>query len=173
MIVGLHLLGRCAGLLYLAEPERGLHLPAADRVEWNLAVVNDLPDRSNLTPEVLYKIVRGQNPLGGPSLPPQDARRYRESRKQFPTTAPVMSFKPNALGLYDLGGNVWEWCQDWFDTEQQGRVIRGAAYDNYGGVLASGWREPADLAGRETVEVKQPFAGHPRPIGFRCVVEDE
>ena len=30
----------------------------------------------------------------------------------FATTAPVMSFKPNAFGIYDLEGNVSEWCRD-------------------------------------------------------------
>ncbi|MDR1121752.1 MAG: SUMF1/EgtB/PvdO family nonheme iron enzyme, partial [Dysgonamonadaceae bacterium] len=50
---------------------------------------------------------------------------------------------PNELGIYDLSGNVWEWCYDWFgnyssssQTDPQGassgsdRVIRGGSWSN-------------------------------------------
>ena len=41
-------------------------------------------------------------------------------------TAPVKSFPPNGYGLYEMGGNVWEWCQDLYDARAYQRRLQAA-----------------------------------------------
>jgi|GEM_PF-2464281 len=80
---------------------------------------------------------------------------YREA-------APVMSYLPNKLGIYDLAGNVSEWCEDWYDATRSGRVVRGSSFeDDQKQALASSYRVPrATSTGYNN-----------SPIGFRIVME--
>ncbi|PQV63577.1 Formylglycine-generating enzyme, required for sulfatase activity, contains SUMF1/FGE domain [Abditibacterium utsteinense] len=45
----------------------------------------------------------------------------------FKNTAPARSFAPNDFGFYNMTGNVWQWCADWFRTGQT-RAIRGGSF---------------------------------------------
>ncbi len=55
---------------------------------------------------------------------------------QFYNTAPVKSFQPNSFGLYDMAGNVWEWCSDYYD-EKYYSTIDAAGVANPKGPLKS------------------------------------
>ena len=51
-----------------------------------------------------------------------------DGKDKWQYTAPVGSFKPNGYGLYDMAGNVWEWCQDWYGSGQDQKVLRGGSW---------------------------------------------
>ena len=62
----------------------------------------------------------------------------------------------NAWGLYDTLGNVWEWVEDWYDSTQKTRVLRGGSYYNDARSARVSYRFSSD-----------PAKGS-RDIGFRC-----
>lgn len=75
----------------------------------------------------------------------------------WPRTSPVGAFAANRFGLYDIGGNVWQWCEELWDTG--GRVLRGGSWTYDAPTsLGSSHRDYSDEDSRRD------------HIGFRCVV---
>jgi formylglycine-generating enzyme required for sulfatase activity len=145
--------------------------------EWSYAVGigQDENWKKDTTPATVTKS-QTDFPWGDTWPPPKGSGNYSdESRKAkvpnartqylenyddgFPTSAPVMSFKPNNLGLYDLEGNAREWVEDWWDNAKADRVLRGGCWNDHGRApLLSSYRHLSQPGGRGQ--------GH----GFRVVV---
>jgi len=143
--------------------------------EWSVAV--GLPPEIDATPREKSGKVKGVYPRGSGWPPPSGAGNYAgiETRDRdwpshydiiegyrdaYARTSPVGSFKANQYGLYDMGGNVWQWCEDWYDTDQKYRVLRGASWINVNpDPLLSSDR------GNNTPNIRI------SNIGFRCVLE--
>jgi formylglycine-generating enzyme required for sulfatase activity len=140
--------------------------------EWEYAARGGLeqakfPWGNELTPNGSYRanVWQGEFPL-------EDSH-----RDGFASFGPVKRFPPNGYGLYDTGGNVWEWVADWYDPDYyrqsptdnpQGprigtqRVQRGGSWmcsENY----CQGYR----VAARQKTETDSALNN----LGFRCVAD--
>ena len=55
-----------------------------------------------------------------------------------------MKWIPHPYNLWDVHGNVWEWCRDWFDESKASRVLRGGSFSNSAGVTRCSRRGHVD-----------------------------
>ena len=108
-------------------------------LEWSKAV--GLPEESGKTPEARDMGVSDVYPWGTQWPPPPNSGNYTGEETGsdvaikgyddgFAWTSPVGSFPPNKLGLYDMGGNVWQWCMDPWNNDSKAKVLRGASWYN-------------------------------------------
>jgi sulfatase modifying factor 1 len=65
-----------------------------------------------------------------------------KSIDKYKGAAPVKSFKPNKFGLYDMAGNVWEWCSDWYTPEYYKELGNGLSTNPKGPVKSYDPMEP-------------------------------
>ena len=90
-------------------------------------------------------------------------------------THPVGQKQPNAWGLYDMHGNVWEWCQDWFDRdyyENSPNTDPQGPASGYSRILRGGsWSHDADICRSANRHHQPPIFGH-NNYGFRLVREE-
>ena len=143
--------------------------------EWSVAV--GLPEEIGSTPKKKDEQIKNVYPWGTAWPPPSGAGNYADQscKEKYPSytviegyadgyadTAPVGRFKPNHFGLYDMGGNVWEWCEDWYDpATKSSRVMRGGSWLNRPTYLLSSCRRDDTPVVRLII------------VGFRCVLVSE
>jgi eukaryotic-like serine/threonine-protein kinase len=155
------------------EERQSYRLPTD--LEWSAAV--GLPNEGGTTPESRDGKIRNEFPWGKQWPPPPGVGNYADKSAKrargevlenyndgFAQTAAAGSFKPNGLGIYDLGGNVWEWCAEGYkgDIAGAGRdwgVLRGGSWATSNRTeLQSSYRNVVDRNERDVI------------YGFRCVL---
>jgi serine/threonine protein kinase len=145
-------------------------------LEWSEIV--GLSHEQGSTPEDRSGKMKGVYPWGTSFPPPVDSANYAGSESRvdapetwavipgfhdgYPRTAPVSAFRPNALGLCCVGGNVWEWCLDKFNRTMTWRTLRGGSWaTSRSEEILSSYRRGYDPLFRSD------------NVGFRCVVASD
>jgi hypothetical protein len=139
--------------------QEGYRLPSDH--EWSCADGLGLKEKPEASPAIKCGKLEKLYPWGTKWPPPKEYGNYDPLLRvdKFRNTSPVGSFPPNEFGLCDMSGNVWQWCEDWYDAKHLGRVLRGGSY-----------------FGEDAINLACSYRSFSRPgteyfdHGFRCVL---
>ena len=142
----------CYRVLGNSDPERWGAVPTNVDPDWDAVICDFSANGYRLPTEAEWEYACRAGTLSatafGNTLSSAQANfggngRYNTSvqEKNLEKTAPVGSYQPNAWGLYDLHGNVWEWCWDWYGSYSSDAQDdpRGARTGSYRVLRGGGW----------------------------------
>lgn len=119
-------------------------------------------------------------PWGDQLPPPKGAGNYGPNLgvDDFAKTSPVGSFAANGYELYDMGGNVWQWCEDWYQWDMDDPSVSGMLSwlrDDGGGkkyrvVRGASWSEQDPVYLLCSFRDRGNPAERKNSYGFRCVL---
>jgi len=173
---------------WLSQKEGRVYRMPSDR-EWSYAVGIGKQEEAqkSATPEMLKNQIKNVYAWGTTWPPPAGVGNFYDETAvdMFPTrtengktvknsapdykdgyalTSPAFAFRPNQLGIFDLAGNIHQWCDGWYDQMATKRLNRGCPYNHWGKEsLAAAWRVGFDPETRLIFNIG--FSS------FRCVVE--
>lgn len=155
----------CSKLAALTK--RNVMLPSAEEWRWAAragstnelwwgCVADDFSKNANLADKTFRRQDRFRAQIPGMAVPPWRAADERFD-DGYRVTAPVGSFAPNAWGLYDVIGNVWEWTRD---NEGACAVALGGSF----------WARPKDATFNMSITYRPWHKVH--DVGFRIIIKD-
>jgi len=102
-------------------------------------------------------------------------------RDNYPRTSPVGSFPPNRYGLYDMGGNVWQMCEDfyrksmngWFFWNSGGFIIKDDGGKTFHVKRGGSWVSADKTFSKTSFRNSAPLFRGDDFTGFRCVLASQ
>jgi hypothetical protein len=122
----------------------------------------------------------GRYPWGNSWPPPRGSGNYSPGLgvDSYEYTSPCGQLGANEFGLFDMGGNVWQWCEDWYHAEMNERAVLEefpSLKEDGGGlqfrvVRGASWSDGAPEGLRSSFRYNDYLGSRGSIVGFRCVL---